>query len=151
MKKNTLSDPNAIFARECLIRDAYADEIAWYRPNEREVSREALPGLTDSKRADLVTVEKATNVLRIWEFKIRATPAAIGQVLTYLALCRRHYHYSRILRPVLAAIEFDPDVLYTIEALNLGIEAVTLPAAVVNAGKVSVCYPERNLPVFHSN
>lgn len=146
-----MSDENnsttAVYARECAVRDTYADDLASYRPREIEVSREALPGLRDVKRADLLTVDQY-DVLRIWEFKLRATPGAIGQVLTYLALCRRHYRLQRIIRPVLAAIEFDPDVLYAIEALNLGIETVVLPATVVNAGKVPVCYPDNNLPVF---
>lgn len=151
MKTTALSDPTAVFARECLIRDAYADELAFYRPTEWEVSREALPGLTDFKRADLMTVEKPSDVLRVWEFKLRVTPAAIGQVLTYLALCRRHYNFVRTIRPVLAAIEFDPDVEYTIEALNLGIEIVKLPPAVFNAGRVFACRPIHNMPVFHNN
>ncbi len=143
----TPDPPSKTYARECAVRDTYADHLDLYRPREIEVSREALPGTLDVKRADLVTVDRA-DVLRIWEFKIRATPAAIGQVLTYLALCRRHYEFRRILRPVLAAIEFDADALYTIEALNLGIETVLLPPAVINAGKVSLCVPDKNLPVF---
>lgn len=135
------------YAHERAMRDAYADDLERHRPRELEVSRESLPALCDQKRADLFTVDRR-EVLRVWEFKIRATPEALGQVLVYLALCRRHYGTERIIRPVLAAAEFDPDLLYAIEALNLGVEVVQLPPTVLNAGKVPFRRPEAPLPLF---
>lgn len=142
--KDTL---DIIYARERAMRDAYADELELYRPREIEVSRESLPGSRASKRADLFTVD-AVRILRVWEFKVRATAAAVGQLLVYLALCRRHYGSDRVVRPVLAGAEFDPDLLYAVEALNLGIEIVRLPVAVLNAGKVPFSRPDHTVPVF---
>jgi hypothetical protein len=133
-----------IYARETAMRDAYANDLRRYRTTEYELSREKLPGITAAKRADLFTVDQH-DVLRVWEFKIRASSDAIGQVLVYLALCRRHYGLNRIIRPVIAAAEFDPDVLYAIEALHLGIEVVRLPAAVLNAGKVPYHRPDPSM------
>jgi RecB family endonuclease NucS len=129
------------------MRDAYADELDRYRPHEVEVSRERLPGATDQKRADLFTVDRH-GLLRIWEFKVRATAASVGQLLVYLALCRRHYAGKRVVRPVLAAAEFDPDVTFAIEALNLGVEVVVLPPAVLNAGRIPFSRPSEPIPAF---
>jgi RecB family endonuclease NucS len=137
---STSPDPDVVtYARETAMRDCYAKELATYRPNEHEVSREALPG-SASKRADLFTIDKS-NIFRVWEFKIRADSNAIGQLLVYLALCRRHYPTDTI-RPVLAAAEFHDDVRYAIEALNLNIEVVDLPPSVLGAGKVPFHRPD---------
>ncbi|MDQ3933702.1 MAG: hypothetical protein M3340_03630 [Actinomycetota bacterium] len=129
------------------MRNAYADELQRYRPLELEVSRERLPGTADCKRADLFTVDRQ-GLLRVWEFKVRATGASLGQLLLYLALCRRHYNGKRVVRPVLAAAEFDPDVTFAIEALNLGIEVVVLPPAVLNAGRIPFSHPAEAVPAF---
>ncbi len=129
------------------MRNAYADELQRYRPLELEVSRERLPGTADCKRADLFTVDRH-GLLRVWEFKVRATGASLGQLLVYLALCRRHYNGKRVVRPVLAAAEFDPDVTFAIEALNLGIEVVVLPPAVLNAGRIPFSRPAEAVPAF---
>jgi hypothetical protein len=145
--KDTPEVPEVTYARERAIRDSYADDLQRYRPEELEVNREALPGLQNRKRADLVTVDRQ-RLLRVWEFKIRATAEALGQLLVYLALCRRHYGDQRVIRAVLAAAEFDPDVTCAIEALNLGVEVVVLPPAVLNAGKVPFSRPDMTVPAL---
>jgi hypothetical protein len=139
-------DGEVTYAREVAMRDAYADELSRYRPGEHVVSKEGLPGLT-RRRADLFTVDRF-DLLRVWEFKIRATPDALGQLLIYLWLCRNHYGGSRIIRPVLAAATFNPELPPAIEGLNLGIEIVQLPPAVLNAGDIPFARPEGHLGVF---
>lgn len=143
----TATHPNHMYVQERLMRDHYAADLRAYRPNELEVSREAIPGSIRRKRADLLTVDRQRN-LRVWEFKVRAAAGALGQLLVYLALCRRHYGEHRVIRPVLAAAELDPDLTFTIEALNLGVEIVELPAAVLNAGKVPFCNPDPSVPAL---
>lgn len=142
------SDPSIIYARECVVRDAFADALHEYRPLELEISRESLPGLIGRKRADLFTVDR-DDVLRVWEFKLRAGPDAIGQVLVYLALCRKHYGFNRVIRPVLAAAEIDNDVRYAVEALHLGIELVQLPVAVLNDGHLTYTPAPSVVPAFN--
>ena len=142
-----MDTPEVTYARERAIRDSYAADLQRYRPEELEVNREALPGLQKQKRADLLTVDRQ-RLLRVWEFKVRATPTALGQLLVYLALCRRHYGDQRIIRPVLAAAEFDPDVTVAIEALNLGVEVIELPPTVLNAGKVPFSRADLSVPVL---
>jgi hypothetical protein len=143
----TSTTSETIYAKERLIRDCYANDLQRYRPSEFEVTREAIPGVLSRKRADLVTVDRDRR-LRVWEFKLRAAAASLGQVLVYLALCRRHYDAERVVRPVLAAAEFDPDLTYAVEALNLGVELVPLPAAVLNAGKVPFATPDPSVPAL---
>ena len=146
VKRDKFADCDITYARELAMRNAYADELSTYRSQEYEVSREGLPGGT-RRRADLHTVDR-NEVLRVWEFKIRATPDALGQLQMYLWLCRLHYGLSRVVRPVLAAAEFDPELPAVIEGLNLGIEVVRLPPAVLNAGDVPFARPDSTLGLF---
>jgi hypothetical protein len=81
------------------------------------------------------TVDK-TQLLREWEFKIHADYRALGQILTYIALARRERDFARVVRGVIAAFDFQPEVRLAIEVLNLGIELVILPPWMAAAGGI---------------
>jgi hypothetical protein len=117
--------------RECAIRDAYADQLARFRPHERLISKESTFEGT-RVRADMKTVDRS-NVLRIWEFKIRAGHAGLGQILTYLAMERLSSPNRRV-RPVLAAFEINTEITQANEMLNLGIEMLVLPRILRRGG-----------------
>lgn len=121
------------FARECEIRDHYASQLSEHRSCERLIRTE--PTFAGSSlRADMKTVD-ASNVLRVWEFKIHADYRGLGQVLTYLAL-ERLSSPGRQVRAVLAAFTFSTEITQANEILNLGIEMITLPPKLQLAGKI---------------
>jgi hypothetical protein len=133
LEENLLSREDD-FARECLIRDRYAERLADFRPRERLLRTENT--LAGSRvRADMRTVDNA-DVLRIWEFKIAASYAGLGQILTYLALERRATDFKRDVRGVLAAFIIQPEIRFAVAVLNLGIELVVLPPTLRLAGAV---------------
>ena len=119
-------------APERQVRDAYARQLNRFRSQERLVAREARYQ-SSNHRADMRTVD-ALNVLREWEFKLHADVSAIGQLLRYVALCRRDQNYQRTVIGVLAAFDFAEDVVFTNASMNLGIELVRLPPWLRNAG-----------------
>jgi len=80
------------------------------------------------------TVDVA-NVLREWEFKLFAGPAALGQILTYVALSRREKAMMRPVRGVIAAFGFAKELLFTVEQMNLGIEFVVIPELIRWVGR----------------
>ena len=79
-----------------------------------------------------------TGILYEWEFKIRAGYAALGQVITYVGLARRHVDFQKTIRGVLAAFDFHQEVADTVEVMNLGIELVTIPRWMARAGAIPV-------------
>ena len=128
--------PEVSFAHETQIRTAFSNGIASYRPDERVIGREMTyeqPGA----RVDLRTVD-SQQVIREWEFKIKADYSALGQILVYIALARAEYGNRRIIRGVLAAFYFPERIRYTVEALNLGIEIYVIPPALRSAGNVPI-------------
>lgn len=124
------------FAHECRIRDLYARHFSELRLNECVIKTEHRCGKTKT-RADLLTVDK-DNVLREWEFKIKASYKALGQILTYTAITREEKSFERTVRGVIAAFEFQPEIKRTIEVLNLGIELVKIPDWMAKAGEIPI-------------
>lgn len=122
------------FAHECRIRNLFAESFAELRSDERVIATEHRCGAT-SIRADLRTVDK-NNVLREWEFKIRASYEALGQILTYVAMARQRENFTRTIRGVIAAFEFQPEIKDAIEIMNLGIELVSIPPWMAKAGEI---------------
>jgi hypothetical protein len=143
------------FAHECRIRDLFAESFTELRSDELVIATEHRCGAT-SIRADLRTVDK-NNVLREWEFKIRASYEAVGQILTYVAMARQRENFARTIRGVIAAFEFQPEIKDTIEIMNLGIELVSIPRWMAKAGKIpipisnvhDVVIIPKNLPNFN--
>lgn len=131
--KDAINGSPSIYAHECRIRDAYAVDIARQRPHERIVTRETRYQST-ALRADLRTVDR-TNLLREWEFKIKADHHALGQVLTYIAHARHDLQF-RPIRGVIAAFSFTDELRRAIEVMNLNIELVTIPAWMGRAGEI---------------
>jgi len=127
------TSPSA-FAHECKIRDFYSSQLANYRPNELVVQREAtFEGFL--LRADLRTVD-TKNVLREWEFKIRADYSSLGQILTYSALIRQQTNFTRDVQGVIAAFDIPEHLVKAIRINNLNIELVVLPQWMARAGGV---------------
>ena len=145
--------PEAEFAHECRVRDLFATRMSEFRPGELLIGTEACFAASN-RRADLKSVDVA-NVLRLYEFKLIASPAAIGQVLTYVHLKQHERGYATDVRGVLAAYRFEHDVIETIRAMHLPIEIVTLPAHLARAGGVPIGYtvskPFPTFPMFVSN
>lgn len=136
-----VSTPN--FAHECKIRDFYAGQLADARPNEMIVKREAT--FADwPLRADLRTIDRY-QVLREWEFKIRADYSSLGQILTYTALMREQMKFDQVVRGVIAAFEIPPYLVKAILINNLSIELVTLPNWMAQAGGIPLTTQE--LPI----
>ena len=130
MKQTRDSD----FAGECRIRDFYSTQLPDLRPNEIVVEREA----TFSNwplRADLRTVDQS-QVLREWEFKIRADYSSLGQILIYTALIREQLNFERDVQGVIAAFEIPDHLVKAIRINNLNIELVTLPTWMAQAGNI---------------
>jgi hypothetical protein len=118
------ADETSRGARECRVRDYFAQHVPYVRPRERLVSREQRYD-GSLVRADMRTVDEY-NVLREWEFKLHADRDAIGQILQYVALARRQEDF-RPIRPVIAAFTFTAEMICTVEVMNLNIELVTIP------------------------
>jgi hypothetical protein len=137
-----------IYARERLIRDHFAACLRDERPGEVLLDTESSPkGL--AIRADMKTVDNK-NIVRIWEFKIRAGYEGLGQVLTYLAMARRDDCFQRYICGVLAAFEFQPEIVEAIQILNLGIEVFHIPAKYRLAGDNPASGPMAGLPIIPS-
>jgi hypothetical protein len=128
--------PDVPFAHETHIRNAFLEELASYRPNEKVIGRE-LTYEQPGARVDLRTVD-SHQTIREWEFKIKADYSALGQILVYVALARAEYSNQRIIRGVLAAFAFPERIRYTVEALNLGIELYVIPPALRSAGNIPI-------------
>jgi hypothetical protein len=122
------------YERESRIRDYYAAELGQHRPGELLVARENSYAGT-AVRADMRTIDRR-NVIRLWEFKLRASYDALGQILVYVAMARRAEGYSQPIRGVIAAFTFQPELVDTIERMNLGIELVWLPPVLALAGGI---------------
>ncbi|HYH79474.1 MAG TPA: hypothetical protein VEX86_06745 [Longimicrobium sp.] len=119
-------------AHERQVRDWYAQHLQEVRPHEQLVRTEAR--FIDSRvRADMRTVDR-DDVIREWEFKLVADYAALGQILTYVALARKQYGFERKIRGVIAAFEFSPEFLLVVEVMNLGLELLHIPHWMRNAG-----------------
>jgi len=120
---------------ECQVRDYYAASLASVRPREVVVRREQRYN-GSRLRADLRTVDEV-DVLREWEFKLRADYRALGQILQYVALARRAENF-RAIRGVIAAFEFSEELVLANEILNLNLELVHIPQWMRLAGGVRV-------------
>jgi hypothetical protein len=119
---------------ECRIRDFYAKHLHIERPDELVIATEhAYSG--GCARADMITVDHK-NLLRVWEFKIKADYEALGQILTYVALAKLKADFQRPIRGVIAAFEFRREIQLAIEMLNLNIEQAIIPAWMAQAGRV---------------
>jgi hypothetical protein len=126
-----------LYERETRVRDYYAAELDEHRPGELLIARENSYAGT-AVRADMRTIDRR-NIIRLWEFKIRASYEALGQILVYVAMARRAEGYDRVIRGVIAAFTFQSEIVDTVERLNLGIELVWLPPVLTLAGAVPVC------------
>ena len=134
---------------ECRVRDLYAARLQDERPNERLLDTEhSYPGT--AIRSDMRTLDRANDV-RVWEFEIVCSYTGLGQVLTYLAVARRAEGFERRVRGVLAAFEFQPEILLAVEALNLGLEIVHIPAKYRLAGGVPARAAPPPAPVIPSS
>ena len=133
------------FEHECRIRDFYAKHFNNERSDELLVATEH--SFSDgSTRADMVTIDKS-ELIRIWEFKIKADFDALGQILSYVALAKRKFNFERSVRGVIAAFEFRPEIPLAIEILNLNIEQVIIPAWMRQAGSIPLTQQVRPLIV----
>lgn len=121
-----------LYERESRIRDYYAAELEQHRPDELLIARENSYAGT-AVRADMRTIDRR-NIIRLWEFKIRASYTALGQILVYVAMARRAEGYEPPIRGVIAAFEFQREIIDAVERLNLGIELVSLPPVLALAG-----------------
>jgi hypothetical protein len=131
---------------ECRVRDLYASRLRELRPLERLLATEH--SYAGSKiRGDMRTVD-ADNLIRVWEFEIFCGYTGLGQVLTYVATARRSTNFEKSIRGVLAAFEFQPEVVYAVEVLNLGIEIVHIPKTFRLAGAVLPAAPSVSPPVI---
>jgi hypothetical protein len=146
------SEERRQFAHECHIRDLYSTRIREFRPDELLLETEHT-FVNSPVRADMRTVDRS-DVLRIWEFKIRGGYDGLGQVLTYLALERLQVNFAKPVKAVFAAFSFMPEVLTAVEVLNLGVECVVIPNKLSLAGGVPlVSNPDRpplvipNIPI----
>ncbi|MGW4529285.1 hypothetical protein [Amycolatopsis sp. NPDC004378] len=124
----------ATYEHECRVRDCYAAELEQHRPGELLVARENSYAGT-AVRADMRTIDR-DNVIRLWEFKIRAGYKALGQIQVYVAMARRAEGYVHLFRGVIAAFEFQSEIVETVEIMNLNIELVTLPSVLARAGGI---------------
>jgi hypothetical protein len=123
-----------MFAHECRIRDYYAARMGEFRPLERLLKTES--GFAGSRvRADMRTVDR-TNQLRVWEFKIRASYAGLGQILAYVAQAEMETRFERSVQGVLAAFSFQDEIRTAVRVRHLGIELVELPLKLRLAGRV---------------
>lgn len=129
-------DDTHSYERETRIRDYYAAELKQHRPDELLVAREDTYAGT-AVRADMRTIDRR-NIIRVWEFKIRASYEALGQVLVYVAMARRAEGYDRPIRGVIAAFEFQAELVDAVERMNLGIELVRLPPVLALAGAIPI-------------
>lgn len=123
-----------LYERESRVRDYYAAELGQHRPGELLIARENSYAGT-AVRADMRTIDRR-NIIRLWEFKIRASYTALGQILVYVAMARRAEGHDRPIRGVIAAFEFQPEIVDTVERMNLGIELVSLPPVLALAGGI---------------
>ncbi|GAA3040762.1 hypothetical protein GCM10010464_00390 [Pseudonocardia yunnanensis] len=138
--------PEEGFAHECRIRDLYARRLPEFRPGEMLIKTEHTYA-GSRVRADMRTLS-SDGVIRIWEFKITASYAGLGQALTYLAVARQREGFERTFRGVLAAFDFQSEVRTAVEVLNLGIELVELPAKFRLAGRVPQINSHASIPTI---
>lgn len=123
------------FDPEVKIRDLYAECLSFQRPKERLLGTETT--FQNSRfRSDMRTID-SEDIVREWEFKICAGYGALGQILTYVALSRCLASNGKtVIRGVLAAFDFEPEIVLANEQLNLGIEFLSLPRWMRRAGGV---------------
>ncbi|MFI6345050.1 hypothetical protein [Streptomyces sp. NPDC050560] len=96
------------------------------------------------------TIDRS-DVTRLWEFKIGASYEALGQILVYVAMARRAEEASGndcLIRGVIAAFDFQPEIAYTVERMNLSIELVTLSPVLAYAGGIPASAEPASLPVI---
>lgn len=136
------------YEREGRIRDYYAAELEQHRPGELLVARENSYAGT-AVRADMRTIDRG-NVIRLWEFKLRAGHEALGQILIYVAMARRAEGYDQPIRGVIAAFEFMPELVDAVERMNLGLELVRLPPVLRLAGRIPAGPAVATIPVIPS-
>jgi hypothetical protein len=135
--------------RECKVRDYYASELARHRPDELLVARENSYEGT-AVRADMRTIDRS-NITRLWEFKISASYEALGQILVYVAMARRAEEITgsnSLFRGVIAAFDFQPELVYAVERMNLSIELVALPPVLLHAGGIPTFAEPALLPAI---
>ena len=118
-------------ANECRIRDYYAAHLETFRPEEK-LARCEQRYSNSSLRADMRTINPQNTIFE-WEFKINADYKALGQILQYVALAREN-EKSRVIRGVIAAFTFTPELRLANERMNLNLELVLLPTWVRGAG-----------------
>lgn len=121
------------FERECLIRDTYALNIGQEKPDQIVIGKEARYR-SSNLRVDLQTVDKH-NLYREWEFKLYADYKALGQILVYVAEAKMESNFEKDISGVIAAFEFQPELISTIRMMNLAIELVEIPKWMAMAGK----------------
>ncbi len=127
---------DSTFASECKIRDFYCTQLDQSRPRELIVKREATFA-NWPLRADLRTVDD-NQLLREWEFKIRADYSSLGQILTYTALMREQLKFERDVKGVIAAFEIPDHLSRAVRISNLNIELVTIPMWMAQAGDIPI-------------
>lgn len=148
------TDSGDLYDHEVQIQKAYAARLAELREGEELIPSGRRFECCDLI-ADMATVDK-TNTIRIWEFKIRADYRSLGQIVTYLALARYEEVIAnwvpaqppRRLVGVLAAFEFQPEIMLTNVVMNLGIECVVIPPFLRNAGNVPPAIPKPHTPII---
>lgn len=134
------------YERECLIRDTYAARMEHEKPDQIVIGREAKYS-NSNLRVDLQTVDK-NNLYREWEFKLYADYKALGQVLVYVSEAKMESNFEKDIIGVIAAFEFQPELISTIRMMNLAIELVEIPKWMAMAGKKRISESTESLIDF---
>ena len=131
--------------KELIMRDAYANRLNEFRPDERLINCEkTIPGT--SLRTDMETVD-INNVIRVWEFKVIADYSGLGQLLVYLHLKRKETEFKKSIIGVLAVTEISNYIREAIISSGLNIEVVLINKSISGISKyfisneVNVSYP----------
>ena len=148
------SESGDVYDHEVRIQKAYAARLPELREGEVLIASSRRFDCCDLI-ADMATVDPA-NTIRIWEFKIRADYKSLGQIVTYLALARYEEVITkwvptqnpRRLVGVLAAFEFQPEIMLANVVMNLGIECVLIPPFLRSSGSVPSAVPKPHTPII---
>ena len=96
--------------------NVHVGTIAGDDPNQPDDER-LLRATLAAKRVDVIA--RLTCETWVIEVKERATPRAIGQLLTYIPLVARRFPDFPALRPILLAMTIDPDAAAICDTLGI--------------------------------
>ena len=139
--EGTPQKSDGTYAHECRIRDLYARRLSEFQPSQILIDTEyGFPNLSTPLRADMRTVDE-NDTIRVWEFKLFGSYDGLGQALTYLSLARLELNFTKPMRGVLAAFDFQPEIVRANDVLIFGLELVMIPNQLRKAGGIPVMKP----------